>query len=533
MDRVPDVSVIIAVFNGMPHIERTFRSLMDQTLGIERMQVLVIDDGSTDGTPAFIDGFAATNPSFAVYHRENSGGPAAPRNFAIERARGRYLFFLDADDYLSEDALQAMVEVADANSTDVVLARILGLGGRGSPRSPYARTLPRTDAFHSNAYWSLNPMKMFRADMVRSLGLRFPTDIPWGEDQSFTATAYLKGNGISILADKDYVFWVFLADRSNMTTRVVSLAERMPVVDLMFDLVAEAVPEGPDRDRLMRRHFQVELAISAFDAYRAEADVSLRSAAFRRFRSVTDAYYHEAIEAGLHPRSRVLMRLVSEGDEAAFAAYLDASATTDPPEVLVEGESVFERLPGFRDPAASLPDGLFDIGPSLRASCRVEPVVPRRGGLGIEVACRLGVLTDRITDVSLVVRQQDDPGEVVIPLAHRIVTEETQPFALVRDTVSARALLSGLAPGTHTLFIRVSAGEVSRRVRVSECAPPPKHPRVVRAWTIPMRYATLITTSNGVLTMKVVVGTRVSLRAYARAVRARARAFARRRLGRP
>ena len=516
MDRVPEVSVIIPVFNGMPHIERTIESLLGQTIGFGRLQVLVVDDGSTDDTPAFIDRTAGMHPSIEVFHLPHSGNPAGPRNFALERVRGRYIFFLDADDYLSPDALQAMVDVADDNGTDVVLARLLGLGGRGSPRSPYARTYPRTDVFHCNAYWSLNPMKMFRTEMVRSLGLRFPTDVPWGEDQSFTATAYLKGNGISILADKDYVFWVFLENRSNITTRVVSLAERMPVVDLMFGLVAAEVPEGPDRDRLMRRHFQIELAISAFDAYKAERDASLRSAAFERFRAIARAHYHEGIEAALHPRSRILMRFVTQGDEPAFAAYLDALEREETPEVLSEGGSVFQRLPGFRDPAAALPDDLFDIGSYLRASCRVEPVMAGRDGLRIEAACRLGALTEAVTSVSVVARQPSGPKEIVAPLSHRIVTDETQPYVLVRDTLAAGKLLARLPAGTHRLFMRVSAGEVSRQVGVFECALPSARPRVVRSWALPMRSGKLVTTPKGHLTIKVVVGTRIALLGLAR-----------------
>jgi len=505
------VSVIIPVFNGMPHIERTIESLLDQTIGFERLQVLIVDDGSTDETPAFIDRAAAEHPSIEVFHQPASGNPATPRNFALERVRGRYIFFLDADDHLSRDALWAMVDVADANGTDVVLARVLGVGGRGSPRSPCARTLPRTDVFHCNAYWSLNPMKMFRTELVRSLGLRFPTDIPWGEDQPFTAAAYLKGNGISILADKDYVFWVFLAERSNITTRVVSLADRMPVVGTMFDLVAAAVPEGSDRDRLMLRHFQVELVVSAFEAYRGETDASVRAAAFERFGAIVRAHYNDAIEQALHPRSRVLMHLVSLGDEAGFAAYLDTLAAGVQPETLVEGGSVFQQLPGFRDPAAPLPDSLFDVGPA---------------GLGIEASCRLGAVTHAVTGVPLVACPERGSYETVVPLSHRIATDETQPYVLVRDTVEAGRLLAGLSADTYKLFMRVTAGDVSRQVGVFECALPPERPRVVRSWALPMRSGTLATTSKGQLTTKVVVGTRTALRGAARRAYRRLKAVA-------
>ncbi|HEY5549148.1 MAG TPA: glycosyltransferase family A protein, partial [Coriobacteriia bacterium] len=319
MDQQPDVSVIVAAYNGMPYIERMLASLVRQTIGLAHMQVLVVDDGSTDETPAVLDQTAAAHPSFEIIHQPNFGRPAGPRNRALKSVRGRYVFFLDQDDYLSDDALETMVRTADVNGTDVVLARMKGVGGRGTQRTMFARTIPRTDVHSCSAYWTLNPMKLFRAEMVRSLGLQFAEDSPWGEDEPFVAMAYLKGAGISILADRDYVYWVYRDDLSNITTSVLALADRMPVVDRMFDLVAANVPPGPERDRLMQRHFRVELGDSAFEGYRTELDLGLRVAAFRRFREIVDAYYTERIESALPVGDRVLMRLISEGRADEFA----------------------------------------------------------------------------------------------------------------------------------------------------------------------------------------------------------------------
>jgi CDP-glycerol glycerophosphotransferase len=531
---MPDVSVIMAVYNGMPDIERALDSLVAQTLGFDRMQVLIADDGSTDGTAAVIDTFAASHASVEVMHEPNSGGPAIPRNLALERVRGRYIFFLDHDDYLSADALAAMVEIADNNGTDVVLARMKGLGGRSTPRGMFMRTVQRTDVFSSPVYLTISPQKLFRTEMVRSLGLRFRPDFRLGEDLPFTASAYLKGDGISILSDKDYIFFPYRDDGSNLTKRRLSLADRMPVACWAFGFVAECVPPGPKRDLLMRRHFSMEFVGSAFEGYAAESDAEARDAAFAVFRSIAADYYNEAIEKELTPKGRVLMRLVAEDRQADFGEFLALDAAADPPESILEDGRIFQALPWFRDPARGFPDSLFDITEQLRAQCRVESVAVGPGGMHVEAECRFGALTEQVTDVSLVLRLHGCADDIaVIPLRAQVSTEERNPFVSVRGTLKPGVLLSALAEGTYDFFIRVSAGDVSREQRVSECAPPRAAVRAIRhTRSTHPRFGTLKTTSKGTLSLEVTDLAGLTTRAVRRFGRSTARAV-RRVSGRP
>lgn len=502
-DLTPDVTVIIPTHNGIPYIERAVASIAAQTLGLERMQVVIVDDLSTDATPEFLDRAAASHPSFQIVHRpENFGRPAGPRNEALGLARGRYVFFLDQDDYLCDEALETMVRTADANGTDVVLGRIKGVGGRNTPRSMFTRTVPRTDVFSSNAYRSLNPLKLFRTDMIRRLGLRFDENVEWGEDQPFTALAYLKGAGISILADKDYLYWVYRQDGSNITTTVAGLADRLPVVRQMFDMVADNVPAGPGRDRLMARHFAVELADSAFTGYRAETDRAVRDAGFAEFRRVVAAYYTERIDATAPPEVRIPIRLIAEDRQEDFGAFLGAMAQSASPEALVEGERVFLRMPYFRDGVSGLPDDLYEIGARLKAICQVQPLIAQDDELKVDAVCRLGALSDRIDSIRLVVRPRGErAAERVVPLDFAIVRDEPRTYARIDAKVPAAALLRGLGAGTHDLFLRLSAGGVSRDSALVECAPAPAEPRRVRAGRGVT--AALVTSGRGSLSLRV------------------------------
>ncbi|WP_328344348.1 hypothetical protein OG873_32180 [Streptomyces violaceus] len=79
--------------------------------------------------------------------------------------------------------------MADTNGSDVVLGKMVGVGGRGAPRSMFRRNQPRTDVFSSRVYWTLSPLKLFRRDLIERLELRFRTDLRVGEDQPFVAMA--------------------------------------------------------------------------------------------------------------------------------------------------------------------------------------------------------------------------------------------------------------------------------------------------------------------------------------------------------
>src|SRR5687767_3879505 len=80
----PEVTVVIPVYNTRRYLTRCLRSLVDQTIGLDRMEVIAVDDGSTDGSARVLDRFARQHPgAFTVIHQPNSGGPAGPCNRAL------------------------------------------------------------------------------------------------------------------------------------------------------------------------------------------------------------------------------------------------------------------------------------------------------------------------------------------------------------------------------------------------------------------------------------------------------------------
>ena len=188
----PKVSVIMPVYAVEAYVERAVRSVLDQTLG--DFELLAVDDGSPDASGAILDGLSALDPRVRVFHQQNKGAPAA-RNFAIDRASGEYLMFMDADDWLEPEALERMAGMCDRHGLDLAVAGFYidtycGPGPQdhlSHKLSVPSRIFEDAGEFRRSA-WELfdkNQLyppwnKLYRREYIVDRGLRFP-DTFWDD----------------------------------------------------------------------------------------------------------------------------------------------------------------------------------------------------------------------------------------------------------------------------------------------------------------------------------------------------------------
>lgn len=122
----PLVSIVVPVYNGEKTIERCLASLHNQTY--RNMEILVVDDGSTDHTYRILDKYKRLDRRFHIINKKNTG-VSDSRNVGIELAAGRYLQFVDGDDWLTANAVECLVRAAEENRCDMVISdfyRIVG-----------------------------------------------------------------------------------------------------------------------------------------------------------------------------------------------------------------------------------------------------------------------------------------------------------------------------------------------------------------------------------------------------------------------
>lgn len=115
------ISIIIPVYNVRNYLEQCIASVLAQS--IDNYELILVDDGSTDGSGEMCDNYAASHSNIVVLHQKNSG-QAAARNNAIKIAKGEFLGFVDSDDWIEPNMFKLMLEAAYLYSADMVLCRL-------------------------------------------------------------------------------------------------------------------------------------------------------------------------------------------------------------------------------------------------------------------------------------------------------------------------------------------------------------------------------------------------------------------------
>ncbi|MBX7467054.1 glycosyltransferase [Streptomyces sp. MAG02] len=399
----PVVTVIVPVHNTLRYLERCFGSVEAQTIGQRKLEVIAVDDGSSDGSGDWLDAWARERDHVQVIHQEPSGGAGKPRNVGIERARGSYLFFLDSDDYLGADALQRLVAMADREQSDVVYGRIVGLD-RDAPVD-FRTTAPDVSLYDSPVYWALAAYKLWRRSLIEEHSLRFVEHRLLGEDVPFAVPALLHAKKISVVADYDCYYLEGRGDGTNASRQDVDWVDQLEYVAGTLRTVAELVPAGRERDKLMERHFHGEILSMFGEPYLARDEAGRKDMAAAA-KGLLDEWTTEPIMAALPPRLRLRVHCLRHGlvDELTEIIRADTGNTLGPAHQ--DGERVYAAYPYFRDAERTIPDSAYDITSRVRLVQRVDSYAWDGPVLRVEGSARLSELDPAGRTVGVLLRRQ-------------------------------------------------------------------------------------------------------------------------------
>lgn len=187
----PCVSIIIPIYNAETTLPRCVESVLGQEY--TDFELILADDGSRDGSGALCDAFAQQDSRVRVLHKKNSG-VSDTRNQAMSAARGRYLQFLDADDWITPNATKLLVRTAEEHQCDLVISDFYRVvDDRVSPKGDIDEDGPLTReefAAHmmenpADFYYGVLWNKLYRRDIIQEYQLRMDPEISWCEDFLF------------------------------------------------------------------------------------------------------------------------------------------------------------------------------------------------------------------------------------------------------------------------------------------------------------------------------------------------------------
>ena len=225
----PEVSVLMCIYNGERYLDESMASIREQTL--RDIEIILVDDGSTDETPRMLARYAAEDPRIRLLHADHEG-PAGARNVGLAEARGRYVALMDADDIAHPDRLTLQFAFMRQNPDVVALGTSAWhIGPRGrrlsvSDAGPASRQeLQRMRAAHE-AVFLITPTVMLDRDTLRAAGGFRPEMVPAEDIDMWTRLA----EHHTILSLRDRLLQYRIHGRSISTSRFFEQMHRFALV---------------------------------------------------------------------------------------------------------------------------------------------------------------------------------------------------------------------------------------------------------------------------------------------------------------
>ncbi len=245
MKTTPEISVILPVYNAASTVGRCMESILAQTF--RNFELLVVDDGSNDGSGEMCDGFAARDNRIKVIHQANAGVSAA-RNRALDSASGRYICFVDADDWAEERYLETFFAHGHPEEGGMVIQNcVCDYVSHSRYKFDYPeRFFPAEDlpqAMHDVVVECINPFaKLYDGDIIRSRGIRFDERLSSGEDMIFLLEYFPSVRSLRYLPAAHYHY--SLGNPGSLSRKIFPFAAESVYFDRMSGLYRNLLSLG-------------------------------------------------------------------------------------------------------------------------------------------------------------------------------------------------------------------------------------------------------------------------------------------------
>lgn len=211
---MPKVSVIIPVYNAEKYLHKCVDSVLNQTL--DDIEIILVDDGSTDTSPAICDDYERQYDNIKVIHKEN-GGASVARNVGLDNATGEYVGFVDSDDYIAPEMYEKLLyvckeqqcEMAICNYQTIKNGKVFGTGKIKFPvnvRISHDELAKIMETANDGGYLWFNWNKIFSRNVIEGNNIRFKTEVQYGEDTPFNMEAMLNSTGVAFIDETLYFY---------------------------------------------------------------------------------------------------------------------------------------------------------------------------------------------------------------------------------------------------------------------------------------------------------------------------------------
>ena len=258
---LPKVTIIMPVYNVENFVADSLRSARAQSYG--NVEIVAINDGSTDDSLAILKYFAAKTPQLKIHSKKNAGLGAA-RNTGVSLAHDAdYIMFMDSDDTLPIRAVEHMIAMAEQSGSDFVVGRVMRLEGIHRYQRPGMELIIKQDLLGTTVLDSpailadvISCNKLFRKSFWDRMNFEFPVGVFY-EDMTLMTKAYLSANRFDLVAKFVYN-WRRRSEGESLSMRrfeTKSLQDRFLVMEQIADLYRDYIRSGRIGQEFLTQHF--------------------------------------------------------------------------------------------------------------------------------------------------------------------------------------------------------------------------------------------------------------------------------------
>ena len=229
-----DISIIVPIYNASKYLKKCLDSLVNQTK--KELEFILINDGSTDDSESIIKSYSDDR---IKYYKRSNHGIGKTRNFGINNASGKYIMFLDSDDYLEENACEVLYKKIEKEKLDVVVCDFYRVDSNSkevekiiSFKNTKLKDNPNLLLNINLAPWN----KIYRSDLIKNNNIKFIEDLKY-EDAPFVALSLLKSKKIGKV-DKPLINYT-IHDSSETTLRDKRVFDIIKIVDIIRNYFKE------------------------------------------------------------------------------------------------------------------------------------------------------------------------------------------------------------------------------------------------------------------------------------------------------
>ncbi|WP_054834987.1 glycosyltransferase [Methanobrevibacter arboriphilus] len=254
----PLVSVIVPVYNTEDYIQECLNSIINQSLS--NIEIILVNDGSTDGSLEILEDYAKKDTRIKIINKDNEG-QAIAKNLAISKSNGKYLSFIDSDDYIDLNAYEKIYNYAESNNNDIVLFNVLRFNKKNTWKGRLHRisipneNIPSTNIinFPNLVYDSSASNKLIKKSFWDNYCFKFEEG-RFYEDLLVAARLYCCADSIGIFSNVNY-YWRIRENQANKSTTqkltdTKNFNDRIFILNKITDLYREK------NENLLKYHYK-------------------------------------------------------------------------------------------------------------------------------------------------------------------------------------------------------------------------------------------------------------------------------------